>query len=118
MELLDVARLAQLLSEARDQLAHQEMEIDYARLEAAHFLRVHMPRVCTTFERGCGALSACAGGGAKPELLSLAERCARELLADRPRYAAPMGYHVLACSTRSRANANAPWSCSTSPSLA
>jgi tetratricopeptide (TPR) repeat protein len=79
-------------------LAHREMEVDFTRLEAAHFLRVHMLRVCTTFERGLCAISACLDGAApQPELLQLAERCARDLLADRPRYAAPMGRHVLAC---------------------
>jgi hypothetical protein len=29
--------------------------------------------------------------------LGLAERCAKELLGDRPDYAAPMGQHVLGC---------------------
>jgi hypothetical protein len=78
-------------------LAHREMEVDYTRLEAAHFLRVHMMRVCTTFERGLCALSAVEDGGDRPALLELAERCASELLADHPGYAAPMGRHVLAC---------------------
>jgi serine/threonine protein kinase len=77
--------------------AHRDMEIEFARIKAAHFLRVHMMRVCTTFERGLCAISAAEDGGDRVELLALAERCARDLIDDRPDYAAPMGHHVLGC---------------------
>jgi hypothetical protein len=53
--------------------------------------------VCTTFERALCAIAAAEDGGDRQALLGLAERCARELLADRPDYAAPMGQHVLGC---------------------
>jgi eukaryotic-like serine/threonine-protein kinase len=78
-------------------LAHREMEIDHARLKGAHFLRVHVMRVCTTFERGLCALSAAEDGGDRLELLRLAASCAHELLGDRPAYAAPLGRHLFAC---------------------
>lgn len=78
-------------------LAHQEMEDDFVRLKATHFLSVHVLRVCTTFERGLCALSAIADGGDKPQLLLLTAICANSLLADHPSYAAPMGRHLLAC---------------------
>ncbi len=79
-------------------LAHQTMEADYARLEATHFLSVHVLRVFTTFERGLAALSAVEDGGDKLELQRLATTCAQRLLADHPRYAPPLGRHLLACS--------------------
>jgi hypothetical protein len=78
-------------------LAHREMEVDYGRLKGAHLLRVHLVRVCTTFERGLCALSAIEDGGDRLELLRLATSCADELLADRPRYAAPLAHHLFAC---------------------
>jgi tetratricopeptide (TPR) repeat protein len=92
-----VSRVSANRYRGRGQLAHGEMEVDYARIKAAHFLRIHIMRVCTTFERGLCALSAAEDGGNRRELWSLAERCARDLLADRPDYAAPMGHHLLGC---------------------
>lgn len=77
--------------------AHREMEIDYGRLNSAHFLRVHMMRVCTTFERGLCALSAIEDGGDRLELLRLAATCAHELLGERPAYAAPLGRYLFGC---------------------
>lgn len=77
--------------------AHRDMEVEFARIRAAHFLRVHMMRVCTTFERALCAIAAAEDGGDRGALLGLAERCADELLADRPDYAAPMGHHVMGC---------------------
>jgi len=92
-----VSRVSANRYRGRGSLAHQEMEVDFARIKAAHFLRVHMMRVCTTFERALCALSAAEDGGDQTAMWRLAERCARELLADRPDYAAPMGHHVLGC---------------------
>jgi serine/threonine protein kinase len=81
----------------RGVVAHREMEIAFARIKAAHFLRVHMMRVCTTFERALCAIAAVEDGGDKSTLWALAERCALELIADQPDYAAPMGHHVMGC---------------------
>ena len=92
-----VSRVSANRYRGRGRLAHEEMEVDFARIKAAHFLRVHMMRVCTTFERGLCALAAAEDGGDKATLWRLAERCAKDLLADRPDYAAPMGNHVLGC---------------------
>jgi len=92
-----VSRVSANRYRGRGRLAHEEMEVDFARIKAAHFLRVNMMRVCTTFERGLCALSAAEDGGDKAALWRLAERCARDLLADRPDYAAPMGHHVMGC---------------------
>jgi hypothetical protein len=92
-----VSRISANRYRGRGQLAHREMEVDYTRIKAAHFLRVHMMRVCTTFERALCALSAAEDGGDQTSLFRLAESCAKELLADRPDYAAPMGHHVLGC---------------------
>jgi eukaryotic-like serine/threonine-protein kinase len=92
-----VSRVSANRYRGRGRLAHEEMEVDFARIKAAHFLRVNMMRVCTTFERGLCALSAAEDGGDKAALWRLAERCAKDLLADRPDYAAPMGHHVMGC---------------------
>jgi serine/threonine protein kinase len=92
-----VSRVSANRYRGRGQLAHHEMEVDFAKIRAAHFLRVHMMRVCTTFERGLCALSAAEDGGDQTALWRLAERCAKELLSDRPDYAAPMGHHVMGC---------------------
>lgn len=92
-----VSRVSANRYRGRGRLAHQDMEVDFARIKAAHFLRVHMMRVCTTFERALCALSAAEDGGEQTALWRLAERCGKELLADRPDYAAPMGHHVLGC---------------------
>jgi tetratricopeptide (TPR) repeat protein len=81
----------------RGAVAHREMEIAFARIRAAHFLRVHMMRVCTTFERALCAIAAAEDGGDKRTLWALAERCAQELIDDKPDYAAPMGHHVMGC---------------------
>lgn len=97
-----VSRVSANRYRGRGRLAHHEMEVDFARIKAAHFLRVHMMRVCTTFERGLCALAAAEDGGDQPSLFRLAERCAKELLSDRPDYAAPMGHHVLGCLLASR----------------
>ena len=97
-----VSRVSANRYRGRGSLAHQEMEIDFARIKAAHFLRVHMMRVCTTFERGLCALAAAEDGGDQAALWRLAERCGRELTADRPDYAAPMGHHVLGCLAASK----------------
>jgi hypothetical protein len=92
-----VSRVSAHRYRGRGRAAHGEMEVDFARIKAGHFLRVHMMRVCTTFERALCAVAAAEDGGDAPRLLKLAERCARELLADRPDYAEPMGHHVMAC---------------------
>jgi hypothetical protein len=92
-----VSRVSANRYRGRGALAHQEMEVDFARIKAAHFLRVHMMRVCTTFERALCAIAAAEDGGERGKLEALAERCAKELLTDRPDYAAPMGHHVLGC---------------------
>lgn len=92
-----VSRVSANRYRGRGGLAYHEMEEDFARIKAAHFLRVHMMRVCTTFERALCALSAAEDGGDRDQLWRLAERCGKELLADRPDYAAPMGHHVMGC---------------------
>jgi hypothetical protein len=93
-----MARVSAHRYRGQGRLAHGEMEVEYTRLQAAHFLHVHMLRVCTTFERALCALSAIEDGAAdRAALLRLAETCASELLSDTPAYAAAMGHHVLAC---------------------
>jgi eukaryotic-like serine/threonine-protein kinase len=92
-----VSRVSAARYRGRGRLALEEMEVEFARIKASHFLRVHMMRVCTTFERGLCALAAAEDGAERASSLQLAERCAKELLADRPDYAAPMGHHVRGC---------------------
>lgn len=92
-----VSRVSAHRYRGRGRAAHTEMEVDFARIKAGHFLRVHMMRVCTIFERGLCAIAAVEDGGDERLLLRLAERCAKDLLADRPDYAAPMGHHVMGC---------------------
>jgi serine/threonine protein kinase len=81
----------------KGRLAYEAMEADYPRLEATHFLSVHVLRACTTFERGLCALSAIEDGGDEHELQRLVTTSANRLLADHPRYAPPLGHHLLAC---------------------
>ncbi len=92
-----ISRVSANRYRGRGQLAHREMEIDFARIRAAQFLRIHMMRVCTTFERALCAIAAAEDGGDRPTLTALAARCAKDLLGDGPDYAAPMGHHVLGC---------------------
>jgi hypothetical protein len=92
-----VSRVSANRYRGRGQVAHREMEVDFARIRAAQFLRVHMMRVCTTFERALCAIAAAEDGGDRTRLVALAERCAKDLLGDGPDYAAPMGHHVLGC---------------------
>jgi serine/threonine protein kinase/tetratricopeptide (TPR) repeat protein len=92
-----VSRVSAARYRGRGGHALREMEIEFARIKASHFLRVHMMRVCTTFERGLCALAAAEDGAERAGCLQLAERCAKELLADRPDYAPPMGHHVMGC---------------------
>jgi hypothetical protein len=92
-----VSRVSANRYRGRGRVAHQEMEVEFVRIKASQFLRVHMMRVCTTFERALCAISAAEDGGDRGALIALAERCARELVNDRPDYAAPMGQHVLGC---------------------
>jgi serine/threonine protein kinase len=92
-----VSRVSANRYRGRGGLAYQDMEVEFARIKAAHFLRVHMMRVCTTFERALCAISAAEDGGDRSVLWRLAERCARDLIDDRPDYSAPMGHLVLGC---------------------
>jgi ATP/maltotriose-dependent transcriptional regulator MalT len=92
-----VSRVSAHRYQRRGVLAHRDMEIEFTRIKAAHFTRVHMLRVCTTFERALCALAAARDGGDRRAMFELAQRCGSELLADRPDYAPPMGHHVLGC---------------------
>jgi hypothetical protein len=92
-----ISRVSANRYRGRGGVAHREMEVDFARIRAAQFLRVHMMRVCTTFERALCAIAAAEDGGDRASLSRLAERCAKDLLGDGPDYAAPMGHHVLGC---------------------
>ncbi len=92
-----VSRVSAARYRGRGRVALQDMELDFTRIKASHFLRVHMMRVCTTFERGLCAVAGAEDGADRASSLQLAERCARELLSDRPDYAAPMGHHVRGC---------------------
>lgn len=97
-----ISRVSALRYRGRGGLAHREMEIEFTRIKASQFLRVHIMRVCTTFERGLCAIAAAEDGGDRRALLGLAERCAKQLSADRPDYAAPLGQLVSACVFSSR----------------
>jgi serine/threonine protein kinase len=78
-------------------LALAAMEAAFQRIKASHFLRVHMLRVCTLFERGLCAIAALDDAAEHDSAVAVAERCINSLLADRPDYAPPMGRHLAGC---------------------
>ncbi len=78
------------------------LSTQWPRLEASHFLRVQLMRVCSVFERALTAIAAAEDGGDSAALLADAERSARRLTAERMGYASGMGRLVFACVAAAR----------------
>jgi hypothetical protein len=77
-------------------------------LESSQFLRVHLMRVFSEFERALSLISAIDEGDSDAETRRETERSVKRVLGDSPEYAAPMGHFVAgclaaACSDRARA---------------
>jgi eukaryotic-like serine/threonine-protein kinase len=70
---------------------------EWRGLEASQFLRVHLMRVFSEFERTLSLISAIDEGETGREVLREAERSAKRVLGDTPEYAAPMGHYVAGC---------------------
>jgi eukaryotic-like serine/threonine-protein kinase len=70
---------------------------NWSALEASHFLRVHLMRVFSEFERGLSSISAMDEGARDAASLRAAERSVKRVSRDSPRYAKPMGHYLAGC---------------------
>ncbi|HWZ91869.1 MAG TPA: hypothetical protein VNW92_23560, partial [Polyangiaceae bacterium] len=73
------------------------VEKEWQGLESSQFLRVHLMRVFSEFERALSLISAIDEGEKDREVLREAERSVKRVLGDKPEYAAPMGQYVAGC---------------------
>jgi hypothetical protein len=71
-------------------------------LASSQFLRVHLMRVFSEFERALSLIAALDEGQTARELCRAAERSVQRVLRDRPAYAPPMGYFVAGCLAAAR----------------
>jgi hypothetical protein len=72
-------------------------------LESSQFLRVHLMRVFSEFERALSLIAAIDEGDTTRSTLREAERSVKRVLGDSPEYAAPMGHFVAGCLAAVRA---------------
>jgi tetratricopeptide (TPR) repeat protein len=70
---------------------------NWQALESSQFLRVHLMRVFSEFERALSLISAMDEGDRARGTLREAERSVKRVLDDSPEYAAPMGHFVAGC---------------------
>jgi tetratricopeptide (TPR) repeat protein len=73
------------------------VEREWRGLESSQFLRVHLMRVFSEFERALSLIAALDEGETDRAVVREAERSVKRVLADRPEYAKPMGHYVAAC---------------------
>jgi eukaryotic-like serine/threonine-protein kinase len=73
------------------------VEEQWQGLASSQFLRVHVMRVFSEFERALSSVAALDEGETGRDVLREAERSVRRVLGDSPEYAAPMGYFALGC---------------------
>ncbi len=66
-------------------------------LESSQFLRVHLMRVFSEFERALSLIAALDEGEHGADVKREAERSVKRVLADKPEYAPPMGHYVAGC---------------------
>jgi hypothetical protein len=66
-------------------------------LASSQFLRVHLMRVFSEFERALSLVAALDEGETDREVSREAARSVKRVLGDSPAYAAPMGYFVAGC---------------------
>jgi len=72
-------------------------------VSSSQFLRVHLMRVFSEFERALSAIAALDEGERARDVFRQAERSVQRVLHDSPAYAAPMGYFVAGCLAAARA---------------
>ncbi|HEY2405162.1 MAG TPA: protein kinase [Polyangiaceae bacterium] len=71
-------------------------------LESSQFLRVHLMRVFSEFERGLSLIAAIDDGDSDPAVVAAAKAAAKRLLRDSPEYAHPMGDLLTGCLAAAR----------------
>ena len=77
---------------------------NWQALESSQFLRVHLMRVFSEFERALSVIAAIDEGETDRALLREAEHSVKRVLGDKPEYAAPMGHLVAGCLAAVRSN--------------
>jgi serine/threonine protein kinase len=80
------------------------VEREWQGLESSQFLRVHLMRVFSEFERALSLISAIDEGEMDREVAREAERSVKRVLGDSPEYAGPMGHYAAGCLSAVRAN--------------
>jgi serine/threonine protein kinase/tetratricopeptide (TPR) repeat protein len=70
---------------------------NWAGLESSQFLRVHLMRVFSEFERALSLIAALDEGETAGSVQREAERSVKRVLGDGPEYARPMGHYVAGC---------------------
>ncbi|HEX3774690.1 MAG TPA: protein kinase [Polyangiaceae bacterium] len=80
------------------------VENEWPGLVSSQFLRVHLMRVFSEFERALSLISALDEGSLDRDLERAAERSAKRVLGDSPEYAEPMGRYVAGCLAAVRAD--------------
>ncbi len=84
--------------------AAQFVEKEWHGLQSSQFLRVHLMRVFSEFERALSLVAAIDEGETDRDVLREAERSVKRVLADSPEYAEPMGHFVAGCLAAVRAD--------------
>jgi serine/threonine protein kinase/tetratricopeptide (TPR) repeat protein len=86
--------------------ARSFVQDNWHALESSQFLRVHLMRVFSEFERALSVISAIDEGETERVALREAEYSVKRVLSDKPEYAAPMGHFIAGCLAAVRANRN------------
>ena len=81
------------------------VESEWPALVSSQFLRVHLMRVFSEFERALSAIAALDEGETSRAISSEAERSVKRVLRDGPPYAAPMGHFLTGCLAAARGEA-------------
>jgi tetratricopeptide (TPR) repeat protein len=78
-------------------LARAFVQEQWRGLASSQFLRVHLMRVFSEFERALSLIAALDEGETARDVFREAERSVKRVLQDSPAYAPPMGYFALGC---------------------
>ncbi len=73
------------------------VEREWHGLESSQFLRVHLMRVFSQFERALSLISAIDEGETDRDVAREADRAGKRILNDSPEYAEPMGHYIAGC---------------------
>ena len=77
--------------------ARRFVQKQWPTLAASHFLRVHLMRVFSEFERALSAIAALDAGETDRDVVHEAARSVNQVLRDSPAYAPPMGHYLAGC---------------------